>query len=71
MAALAWLVLAYALFLLSANQRERLLDEARTTNTNIANAMEGNITDGLAAVEFIFANLDDVLQKKTTRPLAR
>ncbi len=63
MAALAWFILVYALFLLSANQRERLLDEAISANANISNAMEGSISDGLAAIEFVFANLDDILQK--------
>ncbi len=63
MAGLAWLALVYALFMLSLSQRERLLDDARMSNTNIANAIEGSVTDGLAAIEMVFASLEDILQR--------
>jgi signal transduction histidine kinase len=63
MAALAWLMLTYALVLLSVSQRERLLDEARAVNSNIANAIEGSLSDGFSAIEMVFASLEDILQR--------
>jgi signal transduction histidine kinase len=63
MAGLAWLVLVSSLILLSHNQRERVLDEARRGNSNISNSIEDSVSSGLSSIEIVLAGLEDFLQK--------